>query len=127
MTVEVDHSNRAVRTVNGSKQRKRDGMVATESDDPRQSLSLLGWSNFGGICDWCSRENVVVTLLDLSECELIVVTVIVNMVPSPTRPRETYDVTGISPQSRTVAQLLNGLVARGTLYPPLEFSCQCDF
>lgn len=27
----------------------------------------------------------------------------------------TYEVTGISPQSRTVAQLLNGLVARGTL------------
>lgn len=32
----------------------------------------------------------------------------------------TYEVTGISPQSRTVAQLLNGFVARGTLYPPLK-------
>ena len=28
---------------------------------------------------------------------------------------ETYDVTGISPQSRTVAQLLKGLASRGTL------------
>lgn len=27
--------------------------------------------------------------------------------------------TGISPQSITVAQLSKGLVARGTLYPPL--------
>lgn len=27
----------------------------------------------------------------------------------------TYDVTGMSPQSRTVAQLLKGFVARGTL------------
>lgn len=32
----------------------------------------------------------------------------------------TYDVTGISPQSRTLAQLLKGLVAKGTLYPPLK-------
>ena len=29
--------------------------------------------------------------------------------------RETYDVTGTSPQSITVAQLLKGLAARGTL------------
>jgi hypothetical protein len=34
--------------------------------------------------------------------------------------RTTYDVTGISPQSRTVAQLLNGFVSNGTLYPPLN-------
>lgn len=26
----------------------------------------------------------------------------------------------MSPQSRTVAQLLNGFVSRGTLYPPLK-------
>ena len=32
----------------------------------------------------------------------------------------TYDVTGMSPQSRTVAQLLNGFVSNGTLYPPLK-------
>jgi hypothetical protein len=31
-----------------------------------------------------------------------------------------YDVTGISPQSKTVAQLLKGFVANGTLYPPLK-------
>ena len=31
-----------------------------------------------------------------------------------------YEVTGISPQSRTVAQLLNGFVSNGTLYPPLK-------
>lgn len=34
--------------------------------------------------------------------------------------RRTYEVTGMSPQSRTVAQLLNGFVSRGTLYPPLK-------
>lgn len=32
----------------------------------------------------------------------------------------TYEVTGISPQSITVAQLSNGFVSRGTLYPPLK-------
>ena len=31
-----------------------------------------------------------------------------------------YEVTGISPQSRTVAQLLKGFVSSGTLYPPLR-------
>lgn len=31
-----------------------------------------------------------------------------------------YEVTGISPQSSTVAQELNGLVSSGTLYPPLN-------
>lgn len=33
---------------------------------------------------------------------------------------EAYDVTGISPQSRTLAQLLKGFVSSGTLYPPLK-------
>jgi hypothetical protein len=33
-----------------------------------------------------------------------------------------YDVTGISPQSNTRAQELNGFVAKGTLYPPLPSS-----
>lgn len=32
----------------------------------------------------------------------------------------THEVTGISPQSSTEAQLLNGFVSRGTLYPPLK-------
>jgi hypothetical protein len=31
-----------------------------------------------------------------------------------------YEVTGISPQSKTVAQLLKGFVSNGTLYPPLK-------
>lgn len=34
--------------------------------------------------------------------------------------KKTYEVTGISPQSRTVAQLLKGFVSSGTLYPPLK-------
>ena len=34
--------------------------------------------------------------------------------------REPYEVTGISPQSNTVAQLWNGFASRGTLYPPLN-------
>lgn len=33
---------------------------------------------------------------------------------------QTYEVTGMSPQSNTVAQLLKGFVSRGTLYPPLK-------
>ena len=32
----------------------------------------------------------------------------------------THEVTGISPQSKTVAQLSKGFAASGTLYPPLN-------
>lgn len=32
----------------------------------------------------------------------------------------TYEVTGISPQSMTVAHELNGFASSGTLYPPLN-------
>ena len=37
-----------------------------------------------------------------------------------------YLVTGMSPQSRTVAQLLKGFVASGTLYPPLLSQVRSD-
>lgn len=33
---------------------------------------------------------------------------------------DAHEVTGMSPQSSTVAQLLKGFVSRGTLYPPLR-------
>ncbi len=51
--------------------------------------------------------------------------IIVSIAPISTAtvtiyPSGAYEVTGISPQSRTVAQLLNGFASRGTLYPPLN-------
>jgi hypothetical protein len=36
------------------------------------------------------------------------------------RSKATYEVTGMSPQSTTLAQELNGFAASGTLYPPLN-------
>ena len=42
--VEVDDSDRAVRTVHGAEERKSDGVVAAEGDDTGQSLAVLAWA-----------------------------------------------------------------------------------
>jgi hypothetical protein len=59
---------------------------------------------------------------DLVKSPSIVVPFTLSTFPEPVfkGDHETYEVTGMSPQSSTVAQLLNGFVFRGTLYPPLN-------
>ena len=42
--VEVNDSDRAVRTVHGAEEGKGDGMVAAEGDDTGQSLAVLAWA-----------------------------------------------------------------------------------
>lgn len=70
-----------------------------------------------------ARENAVVAFLDLVESPGIVIPMIFFWSMArcmKQRRRKTYEVTGMSPQSSTVAQLSKGLVSRGTLYPPLN-------
>ena len=58
------------------------------------------------------------TFFDLLDCVGIVVAGDMSVLGSSAVlvwTVETYDVTGISPQSITVAQLLKGLASRGTL------------
>ena len=58
------------------------------------------------------------TFFDLLDCVGIVVAGDMSVLGSSSVvvwEVETYDVTGISPQSITVAQLLKGLASRGTL------------
>lgn len=66
-------------------------------------------------------------LLNLLEGKRVVVTAsllatLLPLLQARQGPRKaiTYDVTGISPQSRTLAQLSKGFASRGTLYPPEE-------
>lgn len=58
------------------------------------------------------------TFFDLLDCVGIVVTKNVSVLSGSSMTDEkveTYDVTGTSPQSSTVAQLLKGLASSGTL------------
>ena len=68
-----------------------------------------------------ARQDTVVSFLDLVDgVGIVVSTVTVSTVTVLSHPNGTHEVTGISPQSSTVAQLLNGFASRGTLYPPLN-------
>lgn len=60
------------------------------------------------------------TLFDLLDGVGIVVTALLSDSFSRATVQLTYEVTGISPQSNTLAQLLNGFASSGTLYPPLK-------
>jgi hypothetical protein len=61
-----------------------------------------------------------VAFFDLVNGVCIIITISSSEVFSSRKLLKTYEVTGMSPQSITVAQLLNGLASRGTLYPPLK-------
>jgi hypothetical protein len=125
MAVKVDYGHGTVSTVDRLQQRKGDGVVAAEGDDTGQGLAALGRSFLVRVGGGSAREDVVVSLLDLVESEGVVVPRVAGsaaLEPGIGTSRGTYEVTGMSPQSRTLAQLLNGFVSSGTLYPPLPSS-----
>lgn len=93
-------------------------MVATQSYYAWEGLFILGRADLFCICGGCAHEEAVVTFFDLLDCVGIVVAGDMSVLGSSSVvvwEVETYDVTGISPQSITVAQLLKGLASRGTL------------
>lgn len=55
MAVKVNDSHRPVCTVDGSEERKCDGVITAEGDDSGQSLSLLSWTDLVCVCDRCAR------------------------------------------------------------------------
>ena len=104
--------------VDGAEEGKRDGVVATEGDDAGKGLFVLGRALLFCICGRCAHEETVVTFFDLLDCVGIIVAgdvLVLDISGVIAWERGTYDVTGISPQSNTVAQLLKGLASRGTL------------
>lgn len=70
---------------------------------------------------WCAAQKEVVTFLNLLQRKGVVVprlkSALEIILASMTAA---YEVTGISPQSITLAQELNGFACSGTLYPPLN-------
>jgi len=96
-------------------------VVTTKGDDSRKGLAILCWTFLFGIGRWGSGQDCIVAFFDLVKRPGVVVSVrpTISFVGCE-RWKQTHEVTGISPQSRTVAQLLKGFVSSGTLYPPLK-------
>lgn len=116
MRVEVNDGNGAVCFVHAPKQRKCDGVVPAESNDSWEGLAVLRNSRLFGIGCGLSHQDAVVALFDLVKSPLIVVAVSqVSLLLLQALDLITYEVTGISPQSITFAQSLNGFASSGTL------------
>ena len=122
MTVKVDDGNRPVRAVDRFEEGKCNGVIAAKCDDAGERLALQGEPLLLGVRSGSPRKNAVVSLLDLMESPRVVVAgkSKQGLAIRGLHLWESHDVTGMSPQSRTLAQLWNGFVARGTLYPPLS-------
>lgn len=125
MAVKVNDRHGAVGPVDGPQQGQGDGMVSSESDDPWEGLGVQSRAGLVCIGSRGTAEDLVVAFLDLAEGPGVVVSMEKRHCEyleelGECRLRITYDVTGMSPQSRTLAQLLKGLTSKGTLYPPLH-------
>lgn len=122
MAVKVDDGDRPVGAVDGPQQGEGDGVVAAEGDDARERLALDGRAALVGVGRRGAGEDAVVAVFDLLERPGVVVTWwgLVGGWWGEVGLGGSYEVTGMSPQSSTVAQLLKGFVLRGTLYPPLN-------
>lgn len=130
MAVEMDYADRSIGFVYAPQQRQRDSVVSAKRDDSRQRLPMLGRAQLVCVGGRLAHQDAVVAFFDLLDSIRIVI-------PDRELARCTYhrlgrpspyEVTGISPQSRTVAQLLNGFASSGTLYPPLNRTLRepCD-
>jgi hypothetical protein len=65
MTIKVNNRHRTVSTINRPQQGEGDGMVASQGDDPRQRLAVLGRAGLLGVCLGGPGEDAVVAFLDL--------------------------------------------------------------
>ena len=116
--VEVDDADGSVGVGEGAVEGQRDGVVSAKGYDAGEGLFIFGGADLVRVRGRCAHEEAVVPVFDLLDCVGIVVAGMCQLTVSiyaGDRGIETYDVTGTSPQSSTVAQLLNGLASRGTL------------
>jgi hypothetical protein len=117
VAVEVDDADGTVGAVDGAEEGKGYRVVAAQGDDSGEGLAILGRAFLLGVCLGLAGEDAVVAFFDLVEGVGVVVSgvMLVTLVGFGTVSSVPYEVTGMSPQSSTVAQLLKGFVSRGTL------------
>ena len=116
--VEVDDADGPVGFGDGAEEGQCDGVVSAEGYDAGEGLFVFGGADLVRVRGRGAHEEAVVPFFDLLDCVSIVVAGMCQLIGSTLCgdwSMETYDVTGTSPQSSTVAQLLNGLASRGTL------------
>jgi len=113
--IEVDYADGTVGFVHRAEEGQCDCVVAAECYEAGECFLFKGGADFCCVCHGGTHEEGVVTFFDLLYGVCIVVSVRLSVLLNVCGMRGTYEVTGISPQSRTVAQLLKGLASRGTL------------
>lgn len=71
--VKMDDRHRPVGPVDRPQQGKRDGVVSTKRNDPRQGLALLCRAQLVSIRGWVAREDGMVAFFDLMKSPRIVI------------------------------------------------------
>lgn len=75
MAVEVDDTDGAIMAVNRAKERKSNGVVASQSDQTWQCSALLGRTGLVGMSMRCTAQKKAVALFDLLKRISVVVPV----------------------------------------------------
>lgn len=75
MTVKVNDGNRAVSLVHAAEKRQGNSVVTAHGDHARKSLAVLGLALHVGVGGRIAHENAVVSLLDLLDGPLIIISV----------------------------------------------------
>lgn len=73
VAIEVDHRDGSICAVDGSQQREGDGVVTAQRDDTGKCLALLRGAELVGVGGGGTREDAVMTLLDLVKSPSVVV------------------------------------------------------
>lgn len=121
VAVKVDYADGPIGSIDTPQKWKSDGMITTKGDDSRQRPTLFRRAFSVRMSRWSAIENTVVALFDLlNRVGIVIARNFHQRCVNYDDAVRTYEVTGISPQSRTVAQLSKGFASRGTLYPPLK-------
>ena len=76
MAVKVDDSDWAVGTVHAAQQRQGDSVISSKGDDTGKSLALERRTRLGRVAGWVTHEESIVSLLDLLDGVLVVVSLL---------------------------------------------------
>ena len=73
MTVEVDHSDWTVGSIQAAQDGEGDCVITAQGDDPGQRAAVLGEALLVGIAEGRLGEHDIVTFFDLANCPFVVI------------------------------------------------------
>ena len=65
VAVKVNDADRSIGFIDAPEKRQSDGVIASQSDDPRQSLPSLGNAFLACVGRWSAHQNAIMPFLDL--------------------------------------------------------------